>query len=298
MTLSNLEKRSKMTNQLPTLQNSSLAAYLKSINAQKELSAEEERELAVRYREHEDVEAAQQLVLSHLRYVVHVARRFMGYGLPVTDLIQEGNIGLMKAVKRYDPSRNNRLITYAAHWIKAEIYEFILKNWKLVRVATTKAQRKLFFNLKKHRNSLEPMSDSEIKKLACDLNIPEKDVRDMEVRMTEPEVSFNIENDSDDSSPVLAPEQYLGDNTYNPELVYEQEHGEEVRKQMLEEAMSKLDTRSRDIITRRWLADQEKRLPLQKLAKEYGVTSERIRQIEHKAILQMKNSIEGLGYQA
>ena len=205
---------------------------------------------------------------------------------------------MMKAVKRYDPGRNNRLITYAAHWIKAEIYEFILKNWKLVRVATTKAQRKLFFNLKKHRNSLEPMSDSEIKKLACDLNIPEKDVRDMEVRMTEPEVSFNIENDGDDSSPVLAPEQYLGDNTYNPELVYEQEHGEEGRKQMLEEAMSKLDTRSRDIISRRWLADQEKRLPLQKLAKEYGVTSERIRQIERKAILQMKNSIESLGYQA
>ena len=281
-----------MTMNLPVLKTHNLSAYIKSVYAVPLLSAEEERALAERYREYEDIEAAQRLVLSNLRYVVQIANRFMGYGLPLGDLIQEGNIGLMKAVKRFDPKRNIRLVSFAVHWIRADIYDFILKNWKIVRVATTKAQRKLFFNLRNRRQSLEPMTESEIKQLASDLDVPEKDVRLMEVRMTKSEVSFNPGNNEDeDGSYVSAPEQYIEDNSYNPELNYERNQTEIERNNLLTKALNELDDRSRDIIVQRWLTEDTKKTPLRELANKYELSAERIRQIERNAMLKLRNSL-------
>ncbi|MDE0308361.1 MAG: RNA polymerase sigma factor RpoH [Acidiferrobacterales bacterium] len=271
-------------------QGGDLSSYLTSVNAQPILTAEQERELATRYHEDSDLESAQQLVLSHLRFVVRIARGFAGYGIPLGDLIQEGNVGLMKAVKRYEPNRNVRLVSFAVHWIKAEIYDFILKNWKIVRIATTKAHRKLFFNLRKHRSSLEAMSETEIEKLSSDLDVPVETVREMEVRMNGTAVSFDGNpDDSDSDESFSAPAAYLGDMRYNPEHVYESDLEQTQRSEQLEQALEKLDERSRDIIVKRWLGDSK--LTLQDLASMYGVSAERIRQLEEKAMRVMREHI-------
>ncbi len=274
------------------VQSNGVPSYLASVYAQPILTAEKERELAIRYHEDEDLDAARQLVLSHLRFVVKVARGFVGYGIPLSDLIQEGNVGLMKAVKRYEPDRDVRLVSFAVHWIKAEIYDFILRNWKIVRIATTKAHRKLFFNLRKHRKSLDAMSENEIATLAQDLDVPKETVREMEIRMTGATVSFDADVDDDsDESVSLAPSNYLGDRTYNPEDVYEESWSESYRSKQLKNALSILDDRSRDIIKQRWLS--ENKLTLHNLAEKYNVSAERIRQIEEKAMLTMRNELNG-----
>ncbi len=273
------------------LQSGGLHGYLTSVNAQPMLTQEEEHELAVRFRADGDLDAAQQLVLSHLRYVVRVARGFMGYGLPISDLIQEGNVGLMKAVKRYDPDRNVRLVSFAVHWIKAEIYDFVLRNWKLVRVATTKAQRKLFFNLRKNRASLDAMSESELKQMSEDLDVPLETVRDMEVRMGGSYLSFDGDPDEDETSQNLAPSGYVEDHRFNPERIYETETGEANQRQQIQQALATLDDRAKDIISRRWLSEDSKPT-LQELSEKYGVSAERIRQIEANSMRKMRKFIE------
>ncbi len=272
------------------IQSNNLSSYLTSIYAQPMLTAEEERDLAIRYHEQDDLDAARQLVLSHLRFVVKIARGFVGYGLPLNDLIQEGNVGLMKAVKRYEPNREVRLVSFAVHWIKAEIYDFILRNWKIVRIATTKAHRKLFFNLRKYRQNLDAMSETEISTLAKQLDVPKETVREMEIRMSGTAVSFDpdVEDDSDEAA-ALTPASYLGDRTYNPEDVYEANWSEVNRGEQIQKALSILDDRSRDIITQRWLTDHKTTLHC--LAEKYRVSTERIRQIEAKAMKMMRNEL-------
>ena len=267
-----------------------LSSYFASVNVQPMLSAEEELSLATRYYENDDLDAARQLILSHLRFVVKVARGFVGYGIPLADLIQEGNVGLMKAVKRYDPNRNVRLVVFAAHWIKAEIYDFILRNWKIVRITTTAAHRKLFFNLRKFRSSLDSMSEKEVQMLSEDLDVPTEAVREMEVRMNGAAVSFDSEYDADGNEVNFAPSSYLGDRTYNPEDIYRSTWEESNREQQIKVALHSLDERSRNIVSRRWLV--EEKTTLQDLANEYGVSAERIRQIEEKAMEKMRHAIE------
>ncbi|MCL4157705.1 UNVERIFIED_CONTAM: hypothetical protein GTU68_041741, partial [Idotea baltica] len=233
---------------------SSLAGFLKVANSAPVLSAEQEATLARRFRDNEDVDAARELVLSQLRNVIHVAKGFTGYGLPVADLIQEGNIGLMKAVKNFDPERGIRLVSYAVHWVKAEIYEYVLKNWKMVKVATTKAQRKLFFNLRKSRKTLSAMTEQETHDLAENLDVPVKTVRDMELRMTSSDVSFDG-SDSDDDEFVSSPSGYLPDMRYNPEKLVMAAEQTDNNQSSLADAISTLDDRSRDILQRRWLSE-------------------------------------------
>ena len=245
--------------------------------------------MAIRYHENEDLDAARQLILSHLRFVVRVARGFVGYGIPLGDLVQEGNVGLMKAVKKFEPDRNVRLVSFAVHWIKAEIYDFILRNWKIVRIATTKAHRKLFFNLRKHRSSLESMSENEIQSLSSALDVPTETVREMEIRMTGTNVSFDGNYDEDSEEISFAPSAYLGDRRFNPEDNYEADWDETNRHQQIETALELLDERSKDIIIQRWLS--EEKLTLHTLADKYGVSAERIRQIEEKAMRTMRGEI-------
>ncbi len=270
-------------------QSGEISSYLRSVYAQPILTAEEERELAIRYHENEDLDAARQLVLSHLRFVVRVARGFVGYGIPLSDLVQEGNVGLMKAVKKFEPDRNVRLVSFAVHWIKAEIYDFILRNWKIVRIATTKAHRKLFFNLRKHRSSLESMSENEIQSLSGALDVPTETVREMEIRMTGTNVSFDGNYDEDSEEISFAPSAYLGDRRFNPEDNYEANWAETNRHQQIESALEILDERSRDIIIQRWLSEEKS--TLHALADKYGVSAERIRQIEEKAMRTMRGEI-------
>ena len=270
-------------------QSGEISSYLRSVYAQPILTAEEERELAIRYHENEDLDAARQLILSHLRFVVRVARGFVGYGIPLGDLVQEGNVGLMKAVKKFEPDRNVRLVSFAVHWIKAEIYDFILRNWKIVRIATTKAHRKLFFNLRKHRSSLESMSENEIQSLSSALDVPTETVREMEIRMTGTNVSFDGNYDEDSEEISFAPSAYLGDRRFNPEDNYEANWDETNRHQQIETALEILDERSKDIIIQRWLS--EEKLTLHTLADKYGVSAERIRQIEEKAMRTMRGEI-------
>jgi len=271
-------------------QEGGLANYIRVANAAPVLSADEERELALRYRDHQDLDAARQLVLSQLRYVIRVARGFAGYGLPQADLIQEGNIGLMKAVKHYDPLRGVRLVSFAVHWIKAEMYEFILQNWRLVKVATTKAQRKLFFNLRKHRSRLGWMTNEEIDSLAENLDVDRDTVLTMEARMSHTDTPFDAD-DSDKETGFLAPSGYLEDMRYNPEQLVSEADAEATRSTRLQAALSELDERSRDIVQRRWL--DEDKPTLHDLADEYGVSAERIRQIEKKALASMKHVLTG-----
>jgi len=269
-------------------QESNLASFLKAANNAPVLSAEHEARLARQYRDDDNVDAARELVVSQLRHVVHVAKGFTGYGLPIADLIQEGNIGLMKAVKNFDPDRGIRLVSYAVHWVKAEIYEYVLKNWKIVKVATTKAQRKLFFNLRKTRKTLSAMSEQETHKLATDLDVPVKTVREMEQRMTSTDVSFDG-NDNDDDEFSTNPAGYLPDMRYNPEQLVMQTQTSDNNRRALYAAIEGLDDRSRTILERRWLAQDK--ATLHELAAEYGVSAERIRQIEKRAMQKMKGQL-------
>ncbi|MDH5633412.1 MAG: RNA polymerase sigma factor RpoH [Gammaproteobacteria bacterium] len=263
-----------------------LAHYFQLVNQLPALEAEEEFELATRYQSHGDLDAVRQLILSQLHSVVRIARKFTGYGLPQADLIQEGNIGLMKAVKHFDPSRGVRLVSFAVHWIRAEIYDYILRNWRIVKVATTKAQRKLFFNLRKARTRLGWMNQDEIKALANDLDVPEKTVTEMESRMSGQDIAFDMNDSDDDDYFQASPAGYLQDMRYNPEVLANQTSSESDQEQQIHLALAELDDRSRDIVTRRWLNDDK--ATLHELADEYGVSAERIRQLEKKAMAKMK----------
>ncbi len=265
----------------------SLEAYIGAVNRVPVLTVEDEQALARRYRDGEDLEAARELVMAHLRFVVHVARGYQGYGLGMGDLIQEGNIGLMKAVKRFDPNQGVRLVSFAVHWIRAEMHEFILKNWRIVKVATTKAQRKLFFNLRKSKKRLGWMNDAEVTAVAKDLNVSKREVLEMESRLSGRDIGFDAPADEDDDHAPPSPAMYLIDQNDDPSLAYERADSEDNQLELLRDGLRELDARSRDIIKRRWLDDSNK-ATLQELADEYGVSAERIRQIEANALKKMK----------
>lgn len=258
-----------------------LGAYITTVNQIPILSPEQERELAERYHDEGDLDAARMLVMSHLRFVVHIARSYAGYGLPTGDLIQEGNVGLMKAVKRFDPSMGVRLVSFAVHWIKAEIHEFVIRNWRIVKVATTKAQRKLFFNLRSLKKSSKKLTLVEAQAIANDLNVTPEQVLEMEGRLTAYDASFEAQNDDEDEGRV-APVLYLEDNRYDPARLAEEEDTESSNNRALFSAMGKLDDRSRNILKRRWLDDEK--ATLHELAAEYKVSAERIRQLEKNAM--------------
>ncbi len=264
----------------------SLDAYITSVNRIPVLSPEDEQALARQYLDEDDLSAARRLVLAHLRFVVHVARGYNGYGLQMADLIQEGNIGLMKAVKRFDPDQGVRLVSFAVHWIRAEMHEFILRNWRIVKIATTKAQRKLFFNLRKSKKRLGWMNHEEVQTIARDLNVPVAEVLEMEARLNGKDIGFDAPADQDEDDARPAPVAFLEQHGADPSLRYAEDDEEENRLDVLREGLAGLDARSRDIITRRWLADSK--LTLQELADEYGVSAERIRQIESVAMKKMK----------
>ena len=269
----------------------SLEAYIQSVNRFPVLSAEQEVTLARRFRETEDLESARQLVLSHLRLVVAVARGYLGYGLPHADLIQEGNIGLMKAVKRFDPQRGVRLVSFAIHWIKAEIHEYILRNWRLVKVATTKSQRKLFFNLRSMKRSLGPLTSLDVKRVAAELNVKPEEVVEMETRLGGHDVAF----EADDSEEAYAPVHYLAaDEMAEPSHVLEAAQEEHVQSAGLKKALEALDPRSRRIVESRWLKEKNP-ATLHDLAAEFKVSAERIRQIETKAMEKMKKAMLAQG---
>lgn len=265
----------------------SLEAYISATHRVPMLTQDEEQDLAERLRRDSDLDAAKRLVLSHLRFVVHVARGYQGYGLPLGDLVQEGNIGLMKAVKRFDPTLGVRLVSFAVHWIRAEMHEFILRNWRIVKVATTKAQRKLFFNLRKSKKRLGWLSHDEAQTVAKELGVPLATVLEMESRLSGRDVGFDAPADSGDDDAPPAPVAYLVDHRADPYESLANDDQEENQLEALREGMARLDNRSRDIITRRWLKDGEK-ATLQELADEYGVSAERIRQIEANAMKKMR----------
>ena len=266
----------------------SLEAYIGAVHQIPVLSVEDEQRLARRLREDNDIAAAQELILSHLRFVIHVARGYSGYGLQIGDLIQEGNIGLMKAVKRFDPTVGVRLVSFAVHWIRAEMHEFIIKNWRIVKVATTKAQRKLFFNLRKSKTRLGWLNADEVRAVAKDLNVSEREVLEMESRLSGRDVGFDAPDDADDDNAPPAPVNYLvASNDIDPAMAYESANDEDNQLELLREGMTQLDARSRDIIKRRWL-DADSKVTLQELADEYGVSAERIRQVEANALKKMK----------
>jgi RNA polymerase sigma-32 factor len=268
----------------------SLDAYIQEVNKIPMLTLEEEQELAYRYREHDDLEAARRLVLAHLRFVVHVAKGYTGYGLQLGDLVQEGNIGLMKAVKRFDPEREVRLVSFAVHWIRAEMHEFILRNWRIVKVATTKAQRKLFFNLRKSKKRLGWLNMDEVNTVAEDLGVKPEVVMEMESRLSGQDIGFDLSPDADDDdSPRVTPSAFLRSDEDTPERALEAEDLESHQNELLYEGLGKLDERSQDIIRSRWLTDQK--LTLQDLADRYGVSAERIRQLEVNALGKMRASI-------
>lgn len=266
----------------------SIDAYIQAANRVPMLTEAEEKSLARRYRDEEDLDAARQLVTSHLRLVIAIARGYLGYGLPHADLIQEGNIGLMKAVKRYDPERGVRLVSFAMHWIKAEIHEYILKNWRLVKVATTKAQRKLFFNLRSMKQGLNTLGPDEVQHIARTLGVKPEEVMEMETRMTGQDIALEPGVDDDDDS--YAPIAYLAaDKSIEPSAILERREYDHLQSSGLQQALSELDERSRDIVQRRWLVEDGEEAPtLHDLAAEYGVSAERIRQVEAKALQKMK----------
>ncbi|WP_414432922.1 RNA polymerase sigma factor RpoH [Alcanivorax sp. IL2] len=266
-----------------------LDAYMRAVNAVPVLSADDEQRLAEQYYHEQDLDAARNLVLAHLRFVVHIARSYTGYGLPLGDLVQEGNVGLMKAVKRFDPTKGVRLVSFAVHWIKAEIHEYVIKNWRIVKVATTKAQRKLFFNLRGQKKRLGRLSMEEAQRVADDLGVTAAQVKEMEGRLGAYDASFDGPTNDDEDSTVVSPAAYLhSDNSDPADLLAEQDQQERESRQ-LGSALMALDERSRDILERRWLADQKS--TLQDLANEYGVSAERIRQLENNAIKKLRNAI-------
>ena len=262
----------------------SLEAYIQTVSRLPLLTAEQEQDYARRYQREGDLEAARQLVLSHLRLVVAVARGYLGYGLPHADLIQEGNIGLMKAVKRFDPARGVRLVSFAIHWVKAEIHEYILRNWRLVKVATTKAQRKLFFNLRSMKPGFATLSPGEVKRIASELKVKPEEVVEMEMRLAGREMAFEA---PDDDEEVYAPAQYLADPDAEPSRLLEAEEEARVQTEGVARALATLDPRSRRIVEARWLKEKDT-ATLHDLAAEFGVSAERIRQIEAKAMQKMK----------
>ncbi len=263
-----------------------LGAYISTVNQIPILTAEQEKELAERYYYDQDLDAAKMLVMSHLRFVVHIARTYAGYGLPQGDLIQEGNLGLMKAVKRFDPNMGVRLVSFAVHWIKAEIHEYVIRNWRIVKIATTKAQRKLFFNLRSLKKSSKKLTLEEAKAIAVDLNVTPEQVLEMEGRLTAYDAAFEAQGDDDDDSTHVAPALYLEDNRYDPARLVENEDYEDQSSSALYEAMNQLDDRSRNILQRRWLDDDKS--TLHELAAEYNVSAERIRQLEKNAMEKIK----------
>ncbi|OGV46404.1 MAG: RNA polymerase factor sigma-32 [Legionellales bacterium RIFCSPHIGHO2_12_FULL_42_9] len=271
----------------------SLDAYIHQVNQIAMLSAEEELAYATRLQNEGDLESARQLVLPHLRYVVRVARGYLGYGLPLGDLIQEGNVGLMKAVKRFDPMVGVRLASFAVHWIKAEIHEFVLKNWRIVKVATTKAQRKLFFNLRQSKKRLGWFNADEIEAVAKDLGVTPKDVRVMEQRLNNAmDVSFDIDDTDDDHhAHTVAPARYLEDPTGDPAQLIEQSDSGFQNNEKLQYALARLDPRSQDILKQRWLLD-DKAVTLHTLADQYGISAERVRQLEKNAMQKLRAYLE------
>jgi RNA polymerase sigma-32 factor len=272
-----------------TLPTGSIDSYVNAAFQLPMLTAEEEHDYAVRLRDNNDLEAARALVMSHLRFVVRVARGYSGYGLPQQDLIQEGSVGLMKAVRRFNPEMGVRLVSFAVHWIRAEIHEYILKNWRIVKVATTKAQRKLFFNLRSAKQRLGWLSHQEVQDVAKDLDVKPETVLQMEARLSAHDLPWDLPGDSDDSDNFVSPSGYLPDTRMQPDQIVEQQDAADNQHERLTAAMDELDERSREILSRRWLT--EEKTTLQDLADEYGVSAERIRQIEKNAMKKVREQM-------
>ncbi len=272
-------------------QSASMDGYLQAVSTIPMLDAEKEKQLATRLQEEGDLEAAKQLIMSHLRFVAHIAKSYSGYGLPQADLIQEGNIGLMKAVKRFDPSVGVRLVSFAVHWIKAEIHEYVLKNWRIVKVATTKAQRKLFFNLRKNKKRLGWFNQAEVSTVANELGVSEKEVREMESRMSGQDMGFDLTGDDNDDAPrsTYSPVQYLTDGSADLADDIEEQQWQEQSHARLFSALKTLDERSQDIVSARWLADDK--ATLQELAEKYNVSAERVRQLEKTAMKKLQSAM-------
>ena len=266
-----------------------LQAYINSVHSIGVLTPEEEKKLAEDLYYRNDLDAARKLVLAHLRFVIYIAKSYSGYGLSEADLIQEGNIGLMKAIRKFNPEVGVRLVSFAVHWVKAEIHEYVLKNWKIVKIATTKAQRKLFFNLRRKKRGLEWFTEEEIEQVAKDLGVKPSEVREMEKRLSGSDMSFDPLSESDDDEASFAPSQYLEDEEANPADIFENQSLNEESTSQLYEAINQLDDRSRDILQDRWLAD--KKLTLHDLAEKYEISAERVRQIEKNAMKKVKQTI-------
>ncbi|MCW8855539.1 MAG: RNA polymerase sigma factor RpoH [Gammaproteobacteria bacterium] len=285
-----------MTNELIIASNhlpiscSSLDQYIQKVNNIPMLTAEEEYDLGTRLQEQGDLDAAQRMVMSHLRFVVRIARGYMGYGLALADLIQEGNVGLMKAVKRFKPDRQVRLVSFAVHWIRAEIHEFVLRNWRIVKIATTKAQRKLFFNLRSSKKRLGWFSREEVEDVAKDLGVKPETVLQMEARLSNYDVAYDGASDDDDDNHV-SPSTYLATQTCDPATQLEKDDWKDQQLDTLSNSMKDLDDRSRDILMSRWL-DDENKATLHDLAEKYNVSAERIRQLEKNAMKKLKTSLE------
>ncbi|WP_188630921.1 RNA polymerase sigma factor RpoH [Oceanisphaera marina] len=269
----------------------SLEAYIQAVNTIPVLSAEEEKSLAERLYNESDLSSARQMIMSHLRFVVHIARSYSGYGLPQADLIQEGNIGLMKAVKRFDPNVGVRLVSFAVHWIKAEIHEYVLRNWRVVKVATTKAQRKLFFNLRKSKKRLGWFNQAEVEMVAENLGVQPSEVLEMESRMSAQDQAFDLASDDDDKDTSFSPVHYLQDHGSDVAEKVEEDNWEQTANRRLRAALATLDDRSQHIIQARWL-DEDDKTTLQTLADEYGVSAERIRQLEKSALKKLKMAMD------
>ena len=265
-----------------------LQAYINSVHSIGVLTSEEEKKLAEDLYYRNDLDAARKLVLAHLRFVIYVAKTYSGYGLPEADLIQEGNVGLMKAIRKFNPEMGVRLVSFAVHWVKAEIHEYVLKNWKIVKIATTKAQRKLFFNLRSKKKGLGWLTEEEVEAMAKDLGVKPSEVREMEKRLSGTDMPFDPLSDSDDDEASYSPSQYLEDIDANPADIFEKDSLNEANTTHLYEAINELDDRSRDIIQDRWLADEK--LTLHELAEKYNISAERVRQIEKNAMKKVKQS--------
>lgn len=284
-----MTKELQVINKTPPI--GSIEAYMQWANSVPMLSQEEEQELATKLQEQNDLQAAQKLVTSHLKYVIKVAKGYMGYGLILGDLIQEGTIGLMKSVKKFQPNKGVRLVSFAVHWIKAEIHEFILRNWRIVKVATTKSQRKLFFNLKS-KKGLSWLTPQEVESIAADLKVKPKDVYLMEKRLFAHDTPFDMPVDTDDKFKTLTPQDYLEADEADPSTLLENSNWDAHTKQKLSIGFQQLDERSKDIVTTRWLLpEDENKATLQDLAEKYNISSERVRQIEQHAIKQLKAAV-------
>ncbi len=269
---------------------SSFESYVSAVNQIPVLSREEEHELAVLYRENEDLQAAEKIVMAQLRYVVYIARGYSGYGLAINDLVQEGNVGLMKSIRRFDPSVGVRLVSFAVHWIRAEMHEFILKNWRIVKVATTKAQRKLFFNLRSKKKRMAWFTQAEVNQVAKDLGVKPEVVLEMESRLSGMDIGFDGPNDDSDETAYQSPAGYLKDMSADPAILVQAQDSKINDQDRLQDALTCLDDRSRDILAQRWLAD--KKTTLQELANKYNVSAERIRQLENNAMKKMRGVLE------